>query len=291
METRSNFRLVLAVVAILFLGLAFFAFYISGESRSLDARYHVHFTKSVSGLDVGSGVTLSGVPVGRIEAISIDPLNPEIVLITLALNEKVPIRRGVRADISRSLMSGDATLVLIPSSEGPLINPVGRDDIGRIFAVSTRSSGDPAQEAMSVARKLDGVVDSLDAEGQQKISATLEGVVEQTAEWEKTASRLTSSIKPRSIREVADGISGAGRTAERLSRSIESADGDVARARAKIRSFGEGADNFSQSLEEARPSIQQASRQVRQSEKTIRGIRANVAAGKDTIEDILQDGK
>lgn len=291
METRSNIRLVLAVVAILLLGLVSFALYISGASRSLDARYQVRFTKSVAGLTAGSGVTLSGVPVGRIDSISIDPVNPGIVLITLALDEEVPIHRGVRADISRAFMSGDATLVLIPSSEGPLINPVDDDDVGRIEAVAERGSSDPAQEAMSVARKLDGVVDSLDAEGQRQISERLDGVVDQTAGWEQSASRLTGSIKPGSVRKLSDGISGAGRTAERLSRSIESSGGDIARTRAKIRSFGEGADNFAKSLENARPSVRQNSRQLRETEQTVRGLRADVTKGKDTVEKILPDGQ
>lgn len=289
METRSNIRLVLAVVAILLLGLVWFALHISGASRPLDARYQIRFSKNVAGLEAGSGVTLSGVSVGRIETISIDPVDPGTVLITLALEEDVPIRRGVRADISRSLLNGDATLVLLPSSEGPLINPVGNDEVAVIQAVGGGGSSDPAQDALSVARQLDGVVASLDAEGQRNIAKRLDGIVDQTANWETTASRLTNSIKPGNVRSVSNGLAKARETAQHATNSIDSADGDIARVRESIRSFGEGADRFSTSLEKARSSVRQTARRSREAEQTVRSLRADVEKGKETVEKVLPD--
>ena len=73
METRSNHILVGGVVLALVVALVGFIIWlsqVSGESRK---EYDVFFNQAVDGLAKGSAVTFSGVPVGQIESINLEP--------------------------------------------------------------------------------------------------------------------------------------------------------------------------------------------------------------------------
>lgn len=289
METRSNLKLVAGVAGLLLFGLMMAIYFLSSAAGSFDALYQIRFGKDVSGLSAGSTVTMSGVPVGRVTGISVDQDNPESVLITVALDEKLPIRQGVKADISRSLMNGDAALVLVPSSEGSLVNPAGPGEIGRIASAEGDKSRDPAQEAAQIARKLDDAVKGLDAKGRAKIGISLAETVERTAQWEAGVVRLTNDIPTRKVKSITSGLADAGKTADRLRGSIASSDDEVAKANSEIRKFGAGADSFSRSLEEARPSIQAASRDARRTSETIKEIRGSVSDAKERVNEALPD--
>lgn len=287
METRSNVKLVVAVVGLLFAGLMLFTYYLSGAAGSFEALYQIRFGKSVSGLKAGSTVTMSGVPVGMIKSISIDQQNPGAVLITVALDEELPIHQGVKADVNRSLMNGDAGLVLLASSEGPLVNPTKRGEMGRIASMAAHENGDPAQGAMQIARKLDEAVDGFDADGQAKIGTALAGTVDRTAGWERSVSRFTGAIPTRKVKRIASDVAGAGEAADRLRRSIESSDNDIAQVRSEIRKFGAGADRVARSLKEARPGVQAVSRDIRETKRTISDVRSGVSDVKERVDEAL----
>jgi phospholipid/cholesterol/gamma-HCH transport system substrate-binding protein len=289
METSSNVKLVAAVAGLLLFGMMMFIYFLSSAAGSFDALYQIRFGKSVSGLTVGSTVTMSGVPVGRITEISVDQDSPESVLITVALDEKLPIRQGVRADISRSLLNGDAALVLLPSSEGMLVNPAGSEEMGRIASAGGDKSRDPAQEAAEIARKLDDAAKGLDAQGRARIERSLAATVGRTADWEVTARRLTDATPTRKVKRIASDLADAGKGADRLRASVESSDDDIAKARSEIRKFGVGADNVARSIEEARPSIQATSRDLRRTSETIKDIGGSVSDAKERVNEALPD--
>jgi phospholipid/cholesterol/gamma-HCH transport system substrate-binding protein len=291
METRSNLKLVAAVTGLLLFGLMMFTYFLSSAAGSFDALYEIRFGKSVSGLTAGSTVTMSGVPVGQITAISVDQDNPESVLITVALDEKLPIRQGVKADISRSLLNGDAALILLPSSEGMLVNPEGRGEMGRIASVGGDTSRDPAQEAAQIARKLDDAVKGLHAPGRAKIGTSLARTADRTADWEATVLRFTNAIPTGKVKSVASDLADAGKGADRLRRSIDSSDDDVAKVRSEIRKFGADADAVARSVEAARPSIRAASRDLRETSKTIKDIGDSVSDAKERVNEALPDDR
>jgi phospholipid/cholesterol/gamma-HCH transport system substrate-binding protein len=60
-------------------------------------RYHVRFSESISGLEVGSTVKMKGVRVGQVEKIEINKENVESVVVTLTLNPKTPVPEDTRA--------------------------------------------------------------------------------------------------------------------------------------------------------------------------------------------------
>lgn len=290
METRSNLKLVLAVTGLLAFGLILFAFFLSNSAGSLDAIYQIRFGKSVSGLSAGSTVTMSGVPVGKIKAIAIDYDSPGAVLVTVALEEKLPIRHGVKADISRSFLNGDAALILLPSSEGEIVNPADTGGVGRIAAVGGNKSSEPAQEAVQIARKLDEAVNGLDAEGRARIETSLAETADQTATWKATAVRITSAIPTRQVKRIASDAAKAARSVDRMRSSIESSGDEVAKVRSQIRKVGSSADDAARSINEARPSVRAASRDLRET-ATIRDFGGSVSNANKAVNEALPDNR
>lgn len=287
METHANFRLVAVVVALLLAGLLSFVYYLLMGAGSFDARYEIEFNESVAGLVEGSPVEMQGVKVGRVASIEIDPLKPGAVRVIAEIDEDLALRRGVRADISRAFMDGSASIMLIPSSEGPWINPEA-NELARIEAVGGGRNRDPAAEAMEMTGKLDKAVESLGAEGQARISQSIARTVDQTAGWEKDVSRFFDGFSKQKIKSAARGRSDASNTAERLNRSMQSADAGIAKVRGDIRDFDEGAEGFAKSVDEARPGVRSVSEKLKKSDEPLRDVRGTVEGVKDKVEPIME---
>lgn len=283
METNANFRLVAIVGGLLLAGLLTFIYYLAVGTGAFDARYQIGFDKNVSGLTEGSPVEMQGVRVGRVESIEIDGRNPGSILVTIMLDEQLPIHRGVRADLSRTFIDGAASVILIPSREGPRINPEG-PEIARIESLSGGRNGDPAAEAVGVVAKLDKVANSLDVDGQARISDGISRTGQQTARWERDVSNFLDSFSSRKIRDAARGIDRAGEDVEGISRSVQGGRDDVAQLRKDIRGFGKKAEDVSDAIANARPGIRSASEQVKKANEVVHELGNTVGSAKDTLD-------
>ena len=65
METRSNYIMVGAVTVALLAGTLLFIVWLAGLSNKATKCYDIYFSQAVGGLNKGSNVTFSGVPVGH----------------------------------------------------------------------------------------------------------------------------------------------------------------------------------------------------------------------------------
>lgn len=285
METRSNILLVAIVGGLLFATLLAFTYYLAMGTESFGARYEIRFSKSVSGLNEGSPVEMQGVTVGRVESIELETRDPGSTRVIVAIDEELPLRQSVRADISRAFMDGSASIVLLPSPDGPLINPEGKR-IARIESVAGGRNRDPSAEALEVAGKLDQAVESLDSDGQAKISKRIAQTVEKTAGWERGVADFFDGFPKHKIRNAADGISRARETAERVNRFMPSAEGDVRKVRSDIRDFGEAADKAADSIADARPGVRSTSESLQKSDEPVRGVRRTVGDLKEKARQI-----
>ena len=99
METRSNYVLVGSVVLALLAALGLFIVWLAGLSGDQRRCFDIYFAQGVGGLNKGTNVTFSGVPVGQISEISLLPDRPEFVWVRIEVNEKTPVLQGTTAQI------------------------------------------------------------------------------------------------------------------------------------------------------------------------------------------------
>ncbi len=99
METRSNYVLVGSVVLALLGALALFIVWLAGLSGEQRRCFDIYFAQGVGGLNKGTNVTFSGVPVGQITEISLLPERPEFVWVRIEVDEKTPVLQGTTAQI------------------------------------------------------------------------------------------------------------------------------------------------------------------------------------------------
>ena len=119
METRASHLIVGLFVLALGIGSVLFGVWLA--KRDVDSTfttYDILFEGSVFGLQQGSQVVFSGVPVGRVKAIAIDRDDPSRVLVTVELEQSTPVTtettailvpQGVTGLVVVELRGGDPT--------------------------------------------------------------------------------------------------------------------------------------------------------------------------------------
>lgn len=126
METRSNHLLVGGVVLGLIVAVLGFIVWLSQVSGDDTKTYDIFFKQAVDGLARGSAVTFSGVPVGQIKTISLEPRTPEFVRVRISVQEETPILQGTTASIQGVGFTGVSQIQLDPGPRGaPPINCEG----------------------------------------------------------------------------------------------------------------------------------------------------------------------
>lgn len=285
METRSNALLVSIVGGLLLLGLLAFIYYLANGVGSFNARYQIRTSKDVSGLEKGSPVTMSGVPMGRIESLKLDPRFPGNVLIIIAADEKIPLHSGVQADVSRPLVTGDATLILLPSDRGPILSPDSSPP-ATIAAVRDSRNSNPAADAASISEQLGRAADRLGPDAQAKIGGSLDQTSEQTRHWPDHIGKLLGGLSSAKVREIASGVERASKGADRFNRSLGTTRGKIADVRGDIRAFGNGANEFAQDVDAARPAARSASDKLKKSDDAVRSLRRKVETVNDKVQKI-----
>lgn len=111
METRSNHVLVGAVVLILLAMLALFTVWIARLNGTSEKEYDIFFKQSVDGLNTGSIVAFSGVPLGQVKEIALWKQNPEFVRVRITVKDETPVLEGTFATVQGSF-TGTSTIQL-----------------------------------------------------------------------------------------------------------------------------------------------------------------------------------
>ena len=125
METRSNHILVGGVVLAMIVALLAFIIWLSQASGDDRQEYDMFFRQAVDGLARGSAVTFSGVPVGQVASINLEPKTPEFVRVRIAVQPDTPITRGTTATIQGVGFTGVSQIQLDGSVRGapPITQP------------------------------------------------------------------------------------------------------------------------------------------------------------------------
>src|SRR3954465_8419610 len=119
METRSNHILVGSVVMALLVAVIVFLVWISNAGGKQDKRYDIFFSQAVDGLAKGSSVTFSGVPVGQVESISLQPQPPDLVRVRITVTNDTPVLVGTTASTNSVGFTGVSQIQLAPPARDP----------------------------------------------------------------------------------------------------------------------------------------------------------------------------
>ena len=118
METRSNHVMVGAVVLAMIAGLLLFTVWLAGLSNKKERCFDIYFAQAVGGLNKGSTVSFSGVPVGQIERISLLPDRPEFVWVRIKVDDETPVLQGTTAQIKGVGFTGVSEIQLTGAVKG-----------------------------------------------------------------------------------------------------------------------------------------------------------------------------
>ena len=125
-----------------------------GESRD---EYVVRFSDSgvsLSGLDVGSPVKYSGIRVGRVDGVRIDPEDVSVILVELSLDGGTPVAEDSKANLGSLGITGLKYIELSRGSRSARVREPGEE-----IPPGTSLFDDLAQKADEIASKVNTVLD------------------------------------------------------------------------------------------------------------------------------------
>ena len=297
METRSNRLLVFAVVGVLVATLLVFAGWLFSGSNPGGREYLIRFKDSVTGVSKGSPVTYSGVPAGSVTAVRLARNDPSTVLVKVRLDPDIPIVRGVEATVSRSLIGGDATVILAGAQKrAPPIVPIAGERLPVIPAKKgglLGSGGDPMALLEKISRSVDNVSSNLDANGQERVRARLAMLAESSAGWAGRVPRISNGLTGAGgrVQRVGDSIAIAGENADRLRARIRAEHRSGLRSLTeRFRSTQSAAEAFGAKVEAARPTIRRIEVERQTVTDQVRSVRATTQRVQEQVQRVDREG-
>lgn len=264
METRSNYILVGAVTLAMLAGLLVFTVWLAGLSGRQTKCYDIYFAQAVGGLNKGSSVSYSGVPVGQVQQIALMPQRPEFVHVRVEVQEETPVLRGTTAEIRGVGFTGVSEIQLSGGAQGAEpITQVGPQGCP-VIPSSTSGLGallNSAPELMErIQRLTERLTELLSDENQDAIADILQNVERTTEVLAERAPEMGEAIA-----EARIAVRNAGVAAQRVSELAASADRVVTEQgepaardlRVAIGSVQQAAENLDAMIGDARPGVQQ----------------------------------
>ena len=298
METRSNYVMVGAVTLAMLAGLLLFTVWIAGLNNRTTKCYDIYFAQGVSGLNKGSNVSFSGVPVGQVSQISLLPDRPEFVWVKIEVDGETPVLQGTTAQIKGVGFTGVSEIQLSGAVKGArAITQVGPQGCPVIPASSGGLGAllNSAPELIDrIQRLTERLTELLSDENQNAISDILENVERTTDVLAKRAPDLADAMADARI-----AVRQAGVAAERVSVLADSTNALVVEEgrpaaedlRKAIAAVERSATNLDAMVADARPGIQNFSKSTMpEANRLIRDLRELSESLKGVSERIEQGG-
>ena len=263
METRSNHVLVGTVVLLLLAGLLLFTVWLAGLSNKAAKCFDIYFSQGVGGLNKGTAVTFSGVPVGEIKQISLLPERPEFVWVRIEVDAETPVLQGTTAEIKGVGFTGVSEIQLDGAVKGsrPIVQlgpqgcPVIPSTSGGLGALLNS-----APELIDrIQRLTERMTELLSDQNQNSIADILENVDKTTRVLAERAPDLADAMQDARIAARNAGIAAqrVGVLADSTSRLVNEQGKPAAEdLRKTIASAQKAADNLDAMIADARPGIQ-----------------------------------
>ena len=297
METRSNYVMVGVVTVALLLGTLAFIVWIAGLSNNATKCYDIYFAEAVGGLNKGSNVTFSGVPVGQISKISLLPKRPEFVWVRIEIEQETPVLQGTTAQIHGVGFTGVSEIQLTGAARGtPAISQLGPQGCPVIPASSTGLSQllNSAPELLErIQRLTERLTELLSDKNQNAIADILENIDRTSKVLADHAPELAAAISDARV-----AVRNAGIAAQHISDLSDNTNKLVVEEgrpaaqdlRKAIASVQQAADNLNAMVTDARPGVQnftkstlpeanQLVHELRDLAKSLKGVSERVEQG------------
>ena len=121
METRAHHVLIGLFTVLVVVGALLFGLWLAKSSVDKEFKdYEIVFNEAVSGLSKGSAVQYSGIKVGDVVSLRLDPKDPRRVLARIRLSGETPIKEDTQAKLALTGITGTSIIQLsggTPQSE------------------------------------------------------------------------------------------------------------------------------------------------------------------------------
>ena len=298
METRSNYVMVGAVTVALLIGTLLFIVWLAGLSNKTTKCYDIYFAQGVGGLNKGSNVSFSGVPVGQVTKISLLPNRPEFVWVRVEVDQQTPVLQGTSAQIHGVGFTGVSEIQLTGAERGrPPIEQTGPQGCPVIPATSGGISAllNSAPELIDrIQRLTERLTELLSDKNQNSISDILENIDATTAELRKHAPEMGDTIAEIKIAShnaglAANNVAALSDNANKLvngpgRQSIENLNQAIISAK-------QSADNLNAVISDARPGVQNFSKEtLPEANKLVHDLRTLSQSLKSVSDRVNQQG-
>lgn len=199
METRASYVLVGSFVVVLITGLVVAVLWFAQvQFREQLSYYDIYFTGSVTGLTPGSTVRYNGIPIGRVNEIKLDPVDPSRVRVTVELNGGTAIKSDTVAALEQQGLAGGIFVNLTGGTRKA--EPLTRQPGERYPVIASKQSG--LQQVVTSAPEVlarfialaDRLGDVLNDQNRQALSATLDNLRRITAAAANHSDEIDSAI-------------------------------------------------------------------------------------------------
>ncbi len=298
METRSNHILVGGVVLAMIAAVLAFIIWLSQVSGDARKEYDIFFRQAVDGLAQGSVVSFSGVPVGTVQTIALEPRTPEFVRVRIAIREDTPILQGTTAALGSVGFTGATQVQLDGGVRGaPAIAQAGPYGVP---VIPTRPGGfaailNTAPELLNrVSTLTERVTELLSDRNQDSISDILDNTERASR---ALADRAPEIAAPRAEARIA--IRQAGAAAEQFGQVAGTTDrllnqegqALVRDLRGTIQSAQRTVDTLDATIGEARPGVSALTKQtIPEVGQLVRDLRETTDALRSITTRIDQEG-
>ena len=262
METRAhNVAVGAFVLTMIVLGFAAVLWLGRTELTTQFAKYDIYFIGPVSGLRVGAVTEYSGVPVGKVSEIKLDPANVEQIRVTVEIDAGVPIKADAAAAVETNILSGVSYIQIVGGTQdAPLLLPqpgqryaVIRSHRSRFASVAARAP----QLLEKAGDTLDSINEMLDEKNRRAVAETLDNVRVFTgalAEQRKQIAELIANANTAVV--TASSLLG------NVDKSYSGPDGLGNKAGAALADFDRVAKDLQLTLQDARPGLRNFSQQT-----------------------------
>ena len=282
METRSNYVMVGAVTVALLAGTLLFIVWLAGLSNTTKKCYDIYFAQGVGGLNKGSNVSFSGVPVGQVTKISLLPNRPEFVWVRVDVDDQTPVLQGTSAQIHGVGFTGVSEIQLTGAERGKApIRQVGPQGCPVIPATSGGISAllNSAPELIDrIQRLTERLTELLSDKNQNSISDILENIDVTTQQLRAHAPELGQTIAEIKIASHNAGLAANNVAAltDNTNRLVnEQGRPAMENLNKAIVSARQAADNLDAMITDARPGVQNFTKStLPEANKLVRDLRS-----------------